>query len=1174
MNTGKGVAWRRAAAAVGLLALLAAPLPLLAAPAEAATQLVLIDCASAPGSTSISASLGDSIYLSFSAGCGVDTSSATGSVTKDSGDIDQRTYTASGTGPGQIAIVLDYAGSPSYTVNVAVPTPSTPSTPSTPAYPANVGPDAIGPECPYGGHLNEQGDLCVGTDPAPTPTPTPSPSQTVNAIEPQSVTPGTASKTKPRAWQTLASKDIKFAAVPGSSEIWIRDKSGNPLQLLSMTDESGVLKMADDGINYSARPANWQRLGYGDLCWTYTGYSNATGMILPTPTPPFRTAPSEWTLSAAILGTSTGNVVFRDPNPGDTVDAAGRVIDTVTICAKAIDAAGRAEPAARPAKKGGSSGGWCHVPPGQGPNGPGRLVGGGGGHAGHPYDYPASAYGGSCTRGLPTFTRPVTGTATTGTSTTSTTNTPDPTVSYCRATGDANTPYVMAQAPLSTLPKNSNPWFYPTANWGDIVPSRIAGPAFAGVNYSGYGKKLLAGNCEVPVYSSTQPASVPTSYCLNGQDYDATHTVQATATSNVSQADADAKAKAAAQAQAAKDQADGNAIPAGATDGTCPRFTSTKTFDLEVPFCYGGRTQTPTFTGSGTGTSTRNQTAADNQAQAAAQKDANAQAAAFASQTGIRQGECTVYKSEQTVTRTFVFCNAGNIQSSPFQGSGNATSTISQADADAKALTQATNQANALAQQYAGASGATFGQCQVYSSTKSDGGTAYYCLNGSEGSYDYSATASATSTVSQDDADAKAKASATQQAEQARASRLPQGAAAGKCTGFAATATKGGTADYCLNGVSGSYGYSATASATSTLSQEDAQATAAASAAAKATQAQADLLPAGATAGQCVLYAATLKSGGTAPYCLNGSNGAYGYEASATATSTVSQADADAQAAAAASQQAQQTRTALLPAGATAGQCIVFNSTVKAGGTAQYCLAGKNGSYGYEASATATSTVSQADADAQATAAATQQAAKSKAALLPSGADPYQCPPPPPIIVRPNPPVTITGTGKLTIAVEPPKTLTGCGANSAPIYPYPPEVPVPLFNNCVPTPTGTATPTPNPTMTPTPTPTEIPTGVIPPVTVIPPTRAPGGTTPTITVPTPTATGIPPDAAVTLVLTNGPDVVTVNTTVDKLVNVSVPNESSTQTTAKPTKPTHPTPNSVPAGRSRGAVLPWQ
>jgi hypothetical protein len=170
--------------------------------------------------------------------------------------------------------------------------------------------------------------------------------------------------------------------------------------------------------------------------------------------------------------------------------------------------------------------------------------------------------------------------------------------------------------------------------------------------------------------------------------------------------------------------------------------------------------------------------------------------------------------------------------------------------------------------------------------------------------------------------------------------------------------------------------------------------------------------------------------------------------------------------------------------------------------------------------------------------------------------------------------VTITGTGKLTIAVEPPKTLTGCGANSAPIYPYPPEVPVPLFNNCVPTPTGTATPTPNPTMTPTPTPTEIPTGVIPPVTVIPPTRAPGGTTPTITVPTPTATGIPPDAAVTLVLTNGPDVVTVNTTVDKLVNVSVPNESSTQTTAKPTKPTHPTPNSVPAGRSRGAVLPWQ
>ena len=95
--------------------------------------------------------------------------------------------------------------------------------------------------------------------------------------------------------------------------------------------------------------------------------------------------------------------------------------------------------------------------------------------------------------------------------------------------------------------------------------------------------------------------------------------------------------------------------------------------------------------------------------------------------------------------------------------------------------------------------------------------------------------------------------------------------------------------------------------------------------------------------------------------------------------------------------------------------------------------------------------------------------------------------------------------------------------------------------------------------------------------LIEPTVRPGGGNPVITVPS--TPGPRPNAVVTLVLTNGPDVVTVSTTVERLVNVAVPSESSTQTPspAKPKpkpKPNEPEkPSSVEAGRSRGAPSAW-
>jgi len=172
-------------------------------------------------------------------------------------------------------------------------------------------------------------------------------------------------------------------------------------------------------------------------------------------------------------------------------------------------------------------------------------------------------------------------------------------------------------------------------------------------------------------------------------------------------------------------------------------------------------------------------------------------------------------------------------------------------------------------------------------------------------------------------------------------------------------------------------------------------------------------------------------------------------------------------------------------------------------------------------------------------------------------------------------------------------------ATPTPIPPSPTASPTLVPPSPTPSPTLTPpSPTPSPTLTP-PTPTVTVTPIAQPsftdfgpvcgtgpcqiTPLLPPTKpytalisvtpaaTGGGQTPTPTVP-PTDPG---SGRVTLVLTNGPATVTYTTTVNKLIDVAVPTESSTQTTStKPSKPTHATPNSVPAGRSRGPVSAWE
>jgi len=515
MTTGNRRLVRRVAAVVGTAALLAAPLPLLLPSAGAATYGTGLPCVSDTTLGGITILPGESITFTPAAGCELNDNDYfdPGIFTISSFTTTSAVYASSAAvAPGtstSIVIVTTQSPTPSTQPKITIPVTfggTSPTQPATPAYPANVGPDAIGPACPYGGKLNEQGDLCVGTDPAPTPTPTPSPTATTTPTDGPTAAPVPATTTEPRPSQRLSRKDVVVAAGLKPGQVAFFGPGGMPLQLLSMTGDTSAISVVDDGINYSTVPANWQRLGYGDTCWTYAGYAGVQGFILPVATPPFSTVPANWFLTAAILGTTTGNVTFTDPSPGQTVDADGRDIATLTLCAKGYpnavtdSAAERSALRAAPADRGGNQNNWV----------PGCSNGQATGnkHCTGRNTYPTYPFTvGPTVPGV--ITEP--SSQPTPIASASASVEPEPTVTICQATVDPSKPYLRLTAvPLSRLPANPTAGenLYPTPGWTDIIPRTAF---YTGQNWTTAGQEIYDFGCNVkPPTPSPTPTLTPT----------------------------------------------------------------------------------------------------------------------------------------------------------------------------------------------------------------------------------------------------------------------------------------------------------------------------------------------------------------------------------------------------------------------------------------------------------------------------------------------------------------------------------------------------------------------------------------------------------------------------------------------------------------------------------------
>ena len=749
--------------------------------------------------------------------CGIASTSISGSSLSK---VDEYTYTVVGSGASTLFITSD-TGTHSYTLTVNG------GNGEPPAYPANVGPNAQGPACPWGGHLNEQGDLCVGSDPPPTPIPTPTPTPTVDPYAPVQVTPTPAASADPRARWRLTPDQIRFTRLPGEEAVAVTDERGHPLQILSMTDESGMFAVTDEGTDFLTRPSNWQAQGYGDICWSYSGFGGATGVILPVAKPPFRTLVADWELDTAILGTATGNIVFTDVRPGDTVSAGSRAIETVTICARSAAASESSAPETSPMTRSVPSIGWPERFARTGcPDGSFCQKNGNNcqrnQNPGHPYE---ARYGVCAPPSFWTSGR----------------------ISICRATGNPQRPYVQARiavSSISSLPRNA---IYPQGGWTDVIPGYGTYP---GQNWP-VGMWTFNNGCQVPEYTSTKSASGTVEYCLNGVTATSPYVSSATVTSNVSQADANARAQAAAQAGVSEAKA--TAIPAGATAGACTVFTSKpQTVAIPVTYCSTrGIEETQTITGtSGPQTSTISQKDADAKANTAAFNDVLS-VIDILKRSGATIGKCPVYTSTKRVSGTFDFCAGSTSGSFPYSGSATATSTVSQAEADREAADQAL--ANAVVDVNAKLPpGATQGNCTSFTSARTVGGRVTYCAAGVAGTFDYSGSGSATSAVSQPDADSQAQASATAAANTAKQDRLTQlGATEGSCPTYSSTLRVGSTIAYCANGTQGSASIEGTGSATSTMSQANADAQAQAAATADLARAKSAALPANATEGAC-----------------------------------------------------------------------------------------------------------------------------------------------------------------------------------------------------------------------------------------------------------------------------------------------------------------------------------
>lgn len=450
---------------------------------------------------------GDTVDLGISAGCSFVSVSASGNLEP----LSQTSYLAFAAGSGSLmALVRDTDGIEYVNrINVSIAAQPTPTPTPTPTQSTSPTPTPSASASPSAGGS-------ASSSPTPSLIESAGPTYDLSNLQ-----PAVAPSTKPAPSQQLVKSDIATATNAGPGNVVIESDNGNPLQLLEVRGDAAAFDVVSAGIDY-ANPANWQRLGYGDLCWSYSGYEDMQAVILPIADPPFATVVDDWDLASAILVTKADYATFVGPSPGDVVNADGAIILSVIICGKAAQSPELAPrfAAANPQNRVTI----CHKPGTPAQMTKSVNANSLDGHLGH------GDYIGACsvapTIVLPTLP-PTTATTSTPTptpmptttpaptSSPSPTSTPDQVLSMCRATGDAANPYVKDSIPLSQVPqppRNSGP--YPQAGWTSVIA-----PAgnYPGQNWTGWGQDLLNADCAItpptPVVTPTpspSPSATPT----------------------------------------------------------------------------------------------------------------------------------------------------------------------------------------------------------------------------------------------------------------------------------------------------------------------------------------------------------------------------------------------------------------------------------------------------------------------------------------------------------------------------------------------------------------------------------------------------------------------------------------------------------------------------------------
>ncbi|PSL46715.1 PA14 domain-containing protein [Chitinophaga niastensis] len=477
---------------------------------------------------------------------------------------------------------------------------------------------------------------------------------------------------------------------------------------------------------------------------------------------------------------------------------------------------------------------------------------------------------------------------------------------------------------IYTLPANtdSSNISIADANSKTLVKVNAGGQAYANAN----------GICTY--YNTAQSGTFTRNNCTGGIGSTVTYTLPAnTDSSNISIADANSKTM-------AKVNAGGQAY--ANVNGTCKYYNVAQSGTFTRNNCTGGVGSTVTYT-LPANTDSSAISVADANSKTMAKVNAGGQA--YANANGI----CTFYNVVKSQAFTRNNCAAGGTGSSVTYTVAAATysSTISQADADAKATADITANGQAYAN--------TNGTCTFYSVVKSQAFTRNNCAAGGTGSSVTYTVAAATysSIVSQADADAKATADITANG-QAYANTN------GICTFYNVVKSQAFTRNNCAAGGTGSSITYTVAAATysSIVSQADADAKATADITANG-QAYAN------TNGTCTFYNIVKSQTFTRNNCAVGGTGSsVTYTVAAAAyNSTISQADADNKATADITANGQAYAN-------TNGTCTFYNVVKSQAFTRNNCAAsGTGSSVTYTvAAAKYSSTISQVDADTKATA--------------------------------------------------------------------------------------------------------------------------------------------------------------------------------------------------------------